>query len=186
MNLKLCAGKDLSLLLFRPHHSPALFRLVETNRSHLESWLPWIREIRDVESMDRYIRRALTAYSCGREAHFGIWNRGVLAGSVTVERIDIANRVAEIGYWLGRGQTGQGLMTRSVRCVAEYLFRQRKMHRVEIRVDASNHSSRKVALRSGFREEGLLRDAYRSARGVNDVAIYGLLAHEWAETKDGP
>ncbi|GGA49623.1 50S ribosomal protein L7 serine acetyltransferase [Kroppenstedtia guangzhouensis] len=178
MKLMLQAGKDLCLHLFHSLHAQALHRLVEANRSHLEPWLPWIRTVKGVQEIERYIRRSRAAFATGREAHFGIWHRGVLGGSVTVERIDPHNQVAEIGYWLGRELTGDGLMTRSVQRVSTYLFRERNIHRIEIRVEAANHASRRVAQRAGFREEGILREALWTDPGRSDLVIHGLLRSE--------
>ncbi|EGK11926.1 GNAT family N-acetyltransferase [Kroppenstedtia eburnea] len=179
MELMLQAGEDLRLHLFHSQHAQALHRLVEANRSHLEPWLPWIRTVKGVQEIERYIRRTEAAFASGREAHFGIWHRGVLGGSVTVERIDSRNQVAEIGYWLGRELTGDGLMTRSVRRVSTYLFQERNIHRIEIRVEATNHASRRVALRAGFMEEGILREALWTDPGRSDLVIHGLLRPEF-------
>lgn len=104
-----------------------------------------------------------------------------MIGSITVERMDHFNKVAELGYWLSRDQTGRGLVTRSVQGIASYLFQEHRMHRLEIRTEATNHSSRHVAIRAGFREEGILREALQTARGTDDLIIYGLLSSEFAE-----
>ncbi len=178
MELILQTAEDLRLQLFHSRHAPALYRLVEANRFHLESWLPWIRTVKGVQEIEGYIFRTQAAFASGQEAHFGIWHRGVLGGSVTVERIDSHHRVAEIGYWLSREQTGGGLMTRSVRSVCTYLFQERQIHRIEIRVEAVNRASRQVALRLGFQEEGILREALRTDTGRSDLVIYGLLRSE--------
>lgn len=178
MDLMLQAGGDLRLLLFQPLHTQALYRLVETNRSHLEPWLPWIRQMKDARSVEGYIQQTQAAFAAGEEAHFGIWYQGVLGGSVTVERMDPRHQVAEIGYWLGQNRTGKGLMTRSIQRLATYLFHERNIHRIEIRVDAANQASRRVALRAGFREEGILREALRRGSGRSDLVIHSLLSPE--------
>lgn len=178
MDLMLQAGEDLRLLLFQPLHAQALYRLVEANRPHLEPWLPWIRQVKDCKGVEGYIRRTQAAFAAGQEAHFGIWHHGVLGGSVTVEGIDSRHQVAEIGYWLGQNRTGKGLMTRSIQRLTAYLFHERNIHRVEIRVEATNQASRKVALRAGFREEGILREALQTDPGRCDLVIHGLLRSE--------
>ncbi|MDR6227459.1 GNAT family N-acetyltransferase [Desmospora profundinema] len=177
--LVLQGSSGLLLILFQQKHTGSLYRLIETSRHHLEPWLPWIGKIRSPQDVEQYITRSLLAYSAGRQVHFGIWHNSLLAGSVTVERLDFDHRSAELGYWLGTPHTGNGWMVHSVSRVIQYLFDDQQLNRVEIRCETGNTASAQVARRIGFQWEGTMRQAVRKGGGFADIHIFGLLRSQW-------
>jgi len=62
-----------------------------------------------------------------------------------------------IGYWMGRAFTGQGLMIEALSLATKFAFAQLDLHRIEANIAPSNHVSRAVAKRCGFRYEGRAR-----------------------------
>lgn len=62
----------------------------------------------------------------GREAHFGIWVDGQIAGVTGAHTIHRLNRHAEIGYWLGQDFEGKGMMTASVGVLLDYLVEEER------------------------------------------------------------
>ncbi|QKG85224.1 GNAT family N-acetyltransferase [Kroppenstedtia pulmonis] len=167
------------LTLLQREHARPLFRLIDANRSFLQPWLPWMNRILTVSDMENYILSSLSRFHLKQEAHFGIWYKGELAGSVTVERIDSVNQVAEIGYWLAPAFTGNGIMTKAVQRLIDYLIQERRINRVEIRTEATNRSSQTVALRLGFCHEGTLREAGKKAGVYVDHYLFGLVSSQW-------
>jgi ribosomal-protein-serine acetyltransferase len=90
------------------------------------------------------------------------------------------NRAASLGYWLSEDEEGRGTMTDPVRALVAHSFTQWKLNRVEIRADVENVRSRAIPERLGFRQEGILRQAYRvSEDRYSDDAVYSMLASEW-------
>ncbi len=65
---------------------------------------------------------------------------------------------AEVGFLLARPYWKRGLMTEALAAVLEYGFHVKNLHRIEALVDPRNSACRRVLERSGFREEGTLRD----------------------------
>lgn len=96
-------------------------------------------------------------------------------------RIDLQNRIGELGYWLGEKFQGRGIMTKACRAMVAYGFSERALNRIEIHCAAANEKSRAIPERLGFRIEGALRQAERLADGYVDNVVYGLLASEFAE-----
>jgi ribosomal-protein-serine acetyltransferase len=173
------------LRLLEMSHAPALFRLVASNRDHLRPWLPWVDRMRVENDAENYILRSLGRYSAGTEAHFGIWFHGMLAGSITVERIDAWNRVAEIGYWLGKEFVGRGIMRRTTAALIDYLIDRRAINRIEIRCTTANVSSQSIPLRLGFRMEGTLHQAAYLMGRFHDHLLFAITADEWKRRKQG-
>jgi RimJ/RimL family protein N-acetyltransferase len=105
---------------------------------------------------------------------------GNVLGSLGVHWLDVEQRVAEIGYWVRREARGQGVAARAVRLAASWAFEQCGMERLQLRADERNVASQRVAERTGFRREGVLRSMRYNARQDRrvDFVMYSLLPGE--------
>jgi ribosomal-protein-serine acetyltransferase len=64
-------------------------------------------------------------------------------------------------------------MTEAVRAVTKMTFNDFKARRIEIRVDAKNHRSRRVAERAGYLLEGIQINALREKDDqLHDMCMY--------------
>jgi ribosomal-protein-alanine N-acetyltransferase len=80
-----------------------------------------------------------------------------------------------VGYWLLPEARGKGLATRAVRLVSPWAFRSLGVARLGLLTEPSNQGSLRVAERSGFHREGLLR-SYTEIDGRRvDYACFSLL-----------
>ncbi|TDD16736.1 NUDIX domain-containing protein [Kribbella turkmenica] len=69
---------------------------------------------------------------------------------------------------------GPEVAQRAVRLVAEYAFTELGLERLQVEVDPEIHASARVAIRSGFRREGVLRGAVQVHGERRDLAVYGM------------
>jgi ribosomal-protein-alanine N-acetyltransferase len=83
-----------------------------------------------------------------------------------------------IGYWLLPGGRGRGLATRAVRLVTRWCFEALGLARVAILAEPSNRASVRVAERSGFRFEGVLRSNDEIGGRRVDNAVFSMLPGE--------
>lgn len=101
---------------------------------------------------------------------------GRIVGNITVERkADVYRRDAEIGYLLHPDVWGQGIMTAAVAQICPLAFAALDLLRITGLVYTPNAASRRVLEKSGFVQEGLLRQAVWKNGQVWDLAVYGLL-----------
>ena len=101
---------------------------------------------------------------------------GAFIGGVGLHRIDWTVRRFEIGYWCHTARQGQGFVTEAVRALTGFAFERLQARRVEIRMDDSNTPSWRVAQRSGFVLEGVLRsDALTPQGEPRDTRVYALV-----------
>ena len=86
----------------------------------------------------------------------------------------------EIGYTLlDPDQRNNGITTQAVKMLTRYLFNALLINRLEIRMDSRNLASEKVAIRNGFKLEGIARGAsFVGGRHV-DMKVYALLREEF-------
>ena len=152
-------GDEIVLSLLAAKHAERLFELTDRNRRQLRRWLPWVDAAKSARASRLFIDSALKQNRRKDGFHCGIWFRGALAGVIGLHRIDWPNRTAAIGYWLGAGFQGRGLMTRSCAALVAHCFSKLGLNRVEIRCATANVRSRKIPQRLGFKKEGVLRGA---------------------------
>jgi signal transduction histidine kinase len=102
---------------------------------------------------------------------------GTLAGLIGLHPGPSAGR-ASVGYWLAPVARGRGLATRAVRLLADWAFADPRLQRLELMTLVGNDASGRVALRAGFRREGILR-RYLPFRGRSvDAVMYAIVRDE--------
>lgn len=173
--LSLAIDSTFRLAPLKPEDAEAWYAAVAENRTDLSRWVRSTPAVQNVEEARRLIASRQHRTSNQEEVYVGLWQHGLLAGSISV-RIDWREHLAEFGYWLGVAHQGQGLMTQACRAVIEVLFAH-GVHRIQIRCATENLASRKIPERLGFALEGILRHTQRLNGCYVDHAIYGLLAN---------
>lgn len=108
-----------------------------------------------------------------------------LIGTCSLFAIDTTHRRAMIGYALARPHWGRGYAQEMLRLALGHAFGTLGMNRIEADVDPGNAPSLRLLERCGFVREGLLRERWRVGSGVQDSAIYGLLARDHAAASTG-
>lgn len=169
---------ETELRLLEERDAEELFALYERNRERLY----WQRKDSTLEDAKRGIRRDLVEnFANNNGFRAGIFVRGRLAGTVRYNDIDPATRSTGLGYWLDAEHEGRGLMSKACRALIKHAFEELKLNRVEIRCHVENERSSALAERLGFKREAVLREAERVGERLVGLAVYGLLASEWAD-----
>ena len=170
---------DTELRIFEQGDARELHELVRANLDYLQEWLPWPDASRTVDDTADFISNSARRYADNDGFVAGIWQEGRLAGVIGLHGIDWANRSTSIGYWLGAGYQGRGLMTRACSAIVVHSFNALGLNRVEIRCATENKKSRAIPERLGFTQEGVLRQAQWLHDRLVDLVVYGMLAEEW-------
>jgi RimJ/RimL family protein N-acetyltransferase len=115
----------------------------------------------------------------GRAVHLAVEDvvSNEIVGGIALTHIDCTEGTAEIGYWVSRTRRRQGIATRATQLMAGWAFNDLRLERLSLFTDPDNTPSQRVAERSGFQREGILRGhtPMRSG-GRRDSVIFGLLA----------
>jgi RimJ/RimL family protein N-acetyltransferase len=89
--------------------------------------------------------------------------------------IDWHHRRAEVGYLMDPAARGHGWATRAVALACDWALDDLGLDRIELLAEPENRASRRVAVKAGFRREGVLR-AYRLVKGRRvDLVVFSLL-----------
>ena len=110
---------------------------------------------------------------------------GQPVGSVYLRDIDAVHRHAEFGIFIGEDAArGHGVGSQAARLILDYAFETLKLHKVFLRVLASNHSAVKSYEKAGFRQEGLFREHVFLNGKANDLIFMAILRQEWKDGKN--
>ena len=146
----------------------------------LAAWVDPPAERRDVAA--RRLREQLRAG----------WERGETASFVHVHpetgdvlaliavMIEGDPAVAEVAYWVNPAARRRGVGTRVLRLVSRWALDELRLERLWLEVEPENVASHRVAQRSGFAREGVLRAHCRDRRSGlrHDCVIYSLLPRD--------
>ena len=179
MGAPLRVVRGLELRPLKLADAAALFALVDSNRTHLRRWLPWVDLNTDIAHTRAFIRLHQTLAQRGEVRTFGLWWRKRLVGVAGLHSLDAENASAAVGYWLAAEAEGNGLMTRAVARLLDHAFDRMGLHRIELRAGVRNRRSRALAERLGFRHEGTARGAQALHGRFIDLAIYALQSDAW-------
>ncbi|MEE8500916.1 MAG: GNAT family protein [Kiloniellales bacterium] len=152
------------------------------SRDFLAPWEPpWAY---DSLTRGAYRRRLKTYKSEMRQGltySFLIFRRidDALLGGITLSNLrrGVAQS-ATLGYWIGAAHSRQGYMTEALAAVLEFAFSRLELHRVEAACLPANEASRRLLLKSGFREEGYAREYLRINGRWQDHQLYAMLRSE--------
>ncbi|WP_255306196.1 GNAT family N-acetyltransferase [Streptomyces sp. Wb2n-11] len=140
----------------------------------------WVRRIAPAErTQGRGIALAVTEFLTQR-----------LVGTVHLRRTDWRTRATEVAYVTAPWARGEGYATEAVLAVAQWIFRDHRFERLELRTAADNTASQHVAQKIGCISEGVLRNAWiartRTENGADggwtdirtDLIVWSLLPED--------
>jgi [ribosomal protein S5]-alanine N-acetyltransferase len=158
------------------------FEARAASRAHLTPWEPqWSRD----ELTRAAFRRRVRHYQAEQYEDLGyaffVFDRESdrLVGGLTLSHVrrGVA-QTASIGYWMGEGDTGRGVMTDAVKVLVPFAFASLRLHRIEAACLPHNSASIRVLEKCAFRPEGLARE-YLKINGVwHDHLLFARLEND--------
>jgi RimJ/RimL family protein N-acetyltransferase len=100
---------------------------------------------------------------------------GAFLGLALAPTIEAKAATAEIGYVVVPAARGRGVATEALRLITDWAFAERGLERLELRISVANEASKRVAMRCGYRREGVLRSAYFKDGLREDTEIWSRL-----------
>jgi RimJ/RimL family protein N-acetyltransferase len=90
----------------------------------------------------------------------------------------------ELSYLIfGKEFSGKGYATEAVELMTEYLFRRKRINRVQLNIHPDNEASRRVATKAGFVLEGVMRGCWFHGGEYHDLEIWSMLRDEFRVRK---
>lgn len=141
---------DNNLSLVIPHlaKAPEIFSLIDKDRDHLRTWLPWVDSTTTEEDTLNNLAERMEGFKQKKQASFYGTLHGEFVASVGF--ISLNNGAGEIGYWLLSNYSGRGLMTSFVRKCIEYGFEKLNLNKIVIKCAEGNSKSAAIPKKLGF------------------------------------
>lgn len=169
--------------LLEPGHTDELYRLTEDNQLFLRRWFAWAAGIGSAYDSRAFIDELNRRKRIGDAYGYGLFENGRLAGVLELSNVNSPDKAGRIGYWLSKPAHGRGRMTQACAALTNDAFERCGLNRVVIQAAVDNKGGRAVPERLGFTLEGIAREAKRLDDRFVDMAVYSMLASEWAEMK---
>lgn len=158
-----------------PGHEQALLDYITRERARLQAGFPVMTKVvSNLESARHYVRGKLQEWFRRQSYAFAIQQDGQLIGTLTLKHFDWSVPKADAGYSLAEAWEGQGLASEALQTVLPFA-RQLGLRRLFLRIHPDNRGSQRVAEKSGFQREGLLRHDFVDGHGQpQDVFYYSV------------
>ena len=146
------ATERLILRPWTPEDAPAFKAAIDASQADLARFLPWARhEPRPLSDHRERLTRFASDFAAGRSWFYALLDRRThtLVGGGGLEHLRA--RALEIGYWIRTGRTGVGLATEAARELTRLALEVHRARAVQIRCDANNAASARIAEKLGFR-----------------------------------
>ena len=102
---------------------------------------------------------------------------GRVVGAIALRSTDPGT--GRIGYWCASGERGRGIASRALRRLCRHALDDLGFERLELCADPANLASQRVAEKTGFQREGVMRSHLRHPDGRRrDSVMFSLLPGE--------
>jgi ribosomal-protein-serine acetyltransferase len=176
----LAVAPGVVVMPVRLDDAAALATLVTENVHHLRTFMPKVVGLDSLPVCQAYLQGVMDAGEAGTLLEWHIVANDRLCGAIRLNHIELDNRKAAIGYYIGEKYQGRGLASLSVRAVLQFAFERLGFNRIHLQCASDNVPSQRVAERLGFAWEGLLRQAELVDGVYLDHFVYGILRDEFA------
>lgn len=172
---------EITIELLQQQHIEELYELIDANREHLRKWLLWVDKRKCADDLQPIIKMWIEKYAENNGFDAGIRYNGHIVGMIGLHYIDWKNKSTSIGYFLAENAQGNGIITKSVSSLIEYIFNGLDLNRIEIQCAMNNEKSKAIPKRLGFINEGVIREGQWLYDHYEDVVTYSLLKKDWKE-----
>src|SRR5690606_23191518 len=100
----------------------------------------------------------------------------LVIGVLFLKNLDKRVNKCEVAYFIDKDEENKGHISHAIQQATDYAFKDLGMNKVYCRVALDNAPSNKVAVKNGFKLEGVLKQEFKVSDGsLVDLNYYGLL-----------
>ncbi len=171
--------QELQLISPQLDMAKSLLQLVDKNRDFLNRHITFAQNKNSLSDVRSFLKEIINFNYGGQKFNLLIQYKNELVGIVGFHRINPFDARAEIGYWLGESFQGHGIMARSMPIFLRYGFEAKGINRVDLLTLSTHERSISLANRSGFLQEGILREYHFMHDRFYDAHIFSCLKKEF-------
>ncbi|MDI9258157.1 GNAT family N-acetyltransferase [Flavobacterium sedimenticola] len=169
-------SQSITLRPIQLQDSAVIYKTIMRQREYLGKWLPFVAHTHTEQDTLNFITSVISRPAAQWEPFFVIEFEGQFCGLINCKNTDFINKKTEIGYWLSKDFQKQGIMIQSLQALTHYVFAEFGMNRIVIKCAVENEPSQNVALKAGYKWEGIEREGEQiSALAYRDLQVFSLL-----------
>lgn len=157
-------------------HDEELWKLIDGSREFLRPWLSWVDRTKSIDDVVPITDLFLKNWENHDGFEYVVIDKKtkelVAAGGINV--LDYRNHSAEFGYYRKENACAKGYVTQFVQLL-EAELQKRNVHRVVICADTENIPSQNVAIRCGYKREGISKDAIFDGEKYKDKVSFAKI-----------
>ncbi len=172
----------LRLQSLTPRYTDVVLAYYERNVEFFRPWLPTYGADFFSEKFHKmWLMRDEEQMRAGRQLKLFIFEREDKKMTQIIGDISFSNiimgvfRSCFVGYKMDRQENGKGYMTEALAHATQYMFEERKLHRVEANIMPRNLPSQRVVEKLGFEREGLSKSYLKINGKWEDHLRYALI-----------
>ena len=176
-NVEPLAAEYVILRKFESADSEQFVEAIRESEASVGKWLPWWKADYSQDEAHSWFQICDEAIAAGSAFDIGIFHKdsGLLIGSIAINRLEPAHRLASIGYWVRESQQGKGYCSEAVNRIKLFGFNELALARLEIVVLTENTASRQVAEKCGAKLESIAENRLVHQGRPAAAAVYSLL-----------
>ena len=136
-----------------------------------------------LEDTQQYLKKLIKRSDSAEGHYWFIRHRSdnKIIGTCGLLNFDRNRNSIEIGYGLSPHYWGHGYFQEVLAITLNFCFSKLNLHRVWAKTQADNAPSISALCRTGFKQEGIMRDYYRSSHDGKyyDAALLGMLSSDF-------
>lgn len=171
-------NESLSLVIPQTDSAAEIFNLIDGDKDHLRTWLPWVDATATAEDTRENLAQRIAGFSKKKDASFyGTFDGDFVA---SVGFVSLSDGVGEIGYWLLSKYAGKGLMTTYVKACINYGFEKLNLQKIVIKCAAGNNKSAAIPKRLGFIQSESTETTRIRNGSEHHTLIFSLERENWS------
>ena len=127
---------------------------------------------KSVEAEKKWLKESSQKRKKKIEYNFTILYDNQIAGGAGIKIGRRQNHIGELGYFVDEQFWSKGIATKTVKLLEKYSFQKLGLKRIEIRMYPKNKASVKVAIKAGYKKEGLLKKDFNANGKLRDSYLY--------------
>ncbi len=171
------------LRLIQMSDAKRLLNLIESNRDRLLKYFPITSSsIIDQETATSYISKQIN--ETNKKEFFAYLieekNSNELVGMYILKSFNWRIPKCELAYFIDKNHEGKGIVRKATKRIIDHCFEDLKLNKIWIETGEDNIGSKQIAVKNGFKLEGLLRQNFRDFHGnLINIEYYGFTKEDW-------
>jgi RimJ/RimL family protein N-acetyltransferase len=175
-------SRPIAIRAYERADAPAVYEALMESLPALQPFMPWARTDLTLAEQRAWVDAQVDARAAGTAYEFGIFDAGrrYLGGCGLNqldrgERMNRANRRANLGYWVRSSAARQGVATAAIHQLVGWAFANTDLNRLEVVVAVENTASLRTAERAGAVREAVLRRRLMLYGVSHDAVVLSFL-----------